>query len=85
MSPLPSIRLAVGRPVFNNTGVDYFGPMTVKRGRGTEKQWGCLFTCFTTRAIHLELAGFLSTDVFILALRRFVLSPKGNTTAYRVG
>ena len=69
---LPSIRLAVGRPVFSNTSVDYFGPMTVKTGRSTEKQWGCLFTCLTTRAIHLELAGSPSTDVFMHTLRQFI-------------
>ena len=72
MSALPGFRLAVGRPVFTNTGVDYFGLMMVKRGRCLEKQWGCLFTCLTSRAVHLELAGSLSTDAFILALRRFV-------------
>lgn len=72
MSALPAFRLAVGRPVFTNTGVDYFGPMMVKRGRSLEKQWGCLFTCLTSRAVHLELAGSLSTDTFILALRRFI-------------
>ena len=45
--------------------------INVKRGRVTEKRWGCLFTCLTTRAVHLELAGDLSTDSFIMALRRF--------------
>ena len=45
--------------------------MTLKRGRVTEKRWGCLFTCLTTSAVHLKLAGDLSTDSFIMALRRF--------------
>ena len=30
-----------------------------------------MFTCLTTRATHLELAGGLSTYLFILALKRF--------------
>ena len=30
------------------------------------------FTCLTTHAVHLELASDLSTDIFILALRRFI-------------
>ena len=29
-------------------------------------------TCLTTRAIHIEFAGDLSTDDFLLALRRFI-------------
>lgn len=54
-----------------NTGVDYFDPMNVKRGRVAEKRWGYLFKCLTTHAAHLEPAGDLSTDSFIMALRRF--------------
>ena len=37
----------------------------------TEKRWGCIFTCLTTHAVYLEVAGDLSTDSFIIALRRF--------------
>ena len=31
-----------------------------------------IFTCLTTCAIHIELAGDLSRDSFLLALRRFI-------------
>ena len=31
-----------------------------------------MFTCLTTRVVHLEIAGDLSTDSFILALRQFI-------------
>ena len=31
-----------------------------------------LFTCSTTRAVHLEMAGDLSIDVFILPPKRFI-------------
>ena len=71
MASLPKERLALCEPPFTNAGVDYFGPMYVKRGRVIEKRWGCLFTCLTTRAVHLKLAGDMSTDSFIMALRRF--------------
>ena len=40
--------------------------------RGVKKCYGVLFTCLTMRAIHIELAGDLSTDDFLLALRRFI-------------
>ena len=36
-----------------------------------------IFTCLTTRAVHLKLAGELSTDCFIMALWRF-RSRRGN-------
>ena len=31
-----------------------------------------IFTCLTTSTIHIELAGDLSTDSFLLALRKFI-------------
>ena len=72
MAPLPESRLVAYRPPFTNTGVDLFGPLMVKWGRGTAKRWGCLFTCLTTRAVYLEVVPSLSTDDFIMVLRQFV-------------
>ena len=37
----------------------------------TKKVYILLFTCCSTRAVHLELATDLSADVFIRCLRRF--------------
>ncbi|XP_049880427.1 uncharacterized protein LOC126376924 [Pectinophora gossypiella] len=67
---LPQARLEPYHRPFTNCGVDYFGPMMVKIGRRREKRWGALFTCLTTRAIHVELAASLSTDSALMALRR---------------
>ncbi|XP_049881167.1 uncharacterized protein LOC126377477 [Pectinophora gossypiella] len=67
---LPQARLEPFHRPFTNCGVDYFGPMMVKIGRRREKRWGALFTCLTTRAIHVELAASLSTDSALMALRR---------------
>jgi len=64
MGHLPECRLEPGM-VFRNTGVDFFGPMLVK-------EYGCLFTCLSTRACHLELVDDLLTDHFIIASRQFL-------------
>lgn len=72
MSDLPESRTIPGDPPFTRVGVDYFGPFLVKRGRSDHKRYGCLFTCFATRAVHIEVAYSLETDSFINALERFV-------------
>ena len=78
MSNLPEARLTINQTPFTNTRTDYFGPLTIKQGRrtrstdGTSKRCGAIFTCLTTRAVHIELVGNLSTDNFKLALRRFI-------------
>ena len=81
MAPLPECRLAIGCPTFYHTGIDYFGPILVKYGRTKPKRWCCLFTCMTTRAVHLEVAESLSTDDFINVLRRFQ-NRRGNPKAF---
>ncbi|XP_071834278.1 uncharacterized protein [Apostichopus japonicus] len=72
MSELPSVRVTPDNPPFTFVGVDYFGPLWVKQGRSQVKRWGCVFTCMTMRAVHIELADNLDTDSFLNALRRFI-------------
>ena len=72
MASLPQSRLQAFIPPFYNTGVDYFGPLLVKESRSTVKQYGCLFTCLVTRAVHLEAAHSLETESFIMELRRMM-------------
>ncbi len=72
MADLPRERLVPYEPPFTYTGIDFFGPFLVKRGRSTEKVYGCIFVCFNCRAVHIEDASSLETDVFIQALRRFI-------------
>jgi len=69
MAALPLCRTAAYFKPFTHTGVDYFGPLTVTIGRRSEKRWGALFTCLTTRAVHLELANDLSSNTFIMILK----------------
>ena len=53
---LPQARVDDGPP-FVNTGIDFAGPLTLKYANDSKKCYLCLFTCMSTRAIHLELAG----------------------------
>ncbi|CAI5683933.1 unnamed protein product [Oreochromis niloticus] len=72
MADLPPARLRLYKPPFYSTGVDCFGPFTVKIGRRTEKRWGIVFKCMTTRCVHLDLLESLDTDSFLMSLRRFI-------------
>ncbi|KAK3708359.1 hypothetical protein QZH41_004261 [Actinostola sp. cb2023] len=74
MADLPKERLTYTpyQPPFTYTGIDFFGPFYIKRGRGTEKVYACIFVCFNSRAIHIEDVSSLETDTFIQALRRFM-------------
>ncbi|KAJ0177241.1 hypothetical protein K1T71_001416 [Dendrolimus kikuchii] len=69
---LPAARLAHHSRPFTFTGVDYFGPLEVTVGRHREKRYVALFTCMTSRALHLEVVASLSADSAINALRRFI-------------
>jgi len=72
MAPLPRVRVQ-DVPPFTITGVDFTGALYVKQDRGEEqKVYICLFTCATSRAVHLEVVTDLSTTTFLLAFRRFV-------------
>lgn len=72
MADLPADRLYPDLPPFSHVGIDYFGPIEVKRGRAQVKRWEVIFTCLVSRAIHLEMANFLTTDSCINAIRRFI-------------
>jgi hypothetical protein len=75
MGQLPASRVTPSL-VFENTGVDYAGPVSLKfnQGRGTRfyKGWIAVFVCFSTSAIHLEVATDYSSEAFIKAYRRFI-------------
>ena len=71
MPPFPKSRVSRSLP-FQRTGLDYLGPVYVKDGSVMKKRWICLFTCFVTRAIHLEIVNDMTTEEFICAFRRFV-------------
>ena len=74
---LPAICVSEDPP-FTHTGLDFAGPLYVRYGvhsaisEGNTKCYICLFTCASTRAIHLELTLKLDVSSFLLAYRRFV-------------
>lgn len=74
MGLLPKKRVSFSRP-FLHTGVDFCGPFYTKefrvRNRTKIKTYVVVFVCFTTKAIHSELANDLSTDAFLACLKRF--------------
>ena len=61
-------------PPFTHLGIDFADPLYICRHNSSNerKVYICLFTCASTRAIHLELTDMLSADSFPLAFRRFV-------------
>ncbi len=70
-APLPSDRVKPSRP-FAVTGIDFAGQLYINVGINMHKAYISLFTCATTRAVHLELFTDMSTDRFRMALQRFV-------------
>ena len=60
-------------PPFAHIGIDFAGPLYVKdKSSDLSKVYVCLFTCCSTRALHLELTNLLSAESFLLAFQRFV-------------
>ncbi len=61
---------------FNHTGMDFAGPFIIKKGHIRWpvylKAYACLFVCFSTKAVHIELVSNLTSEAFLAALKRFV-------------
>ncbi|XP_060861541.1 uncharacterized protein LOC132938620 [Metopolophium dirhodum] len=76
MGNLPTFRVNRPSKCFENCGVDYAGPFMLKcsnrRNAATQKAYICVFVCFATKAVYLELVCELSTDAFLAALTRFI-------------
>ena len=68
---IPDERLRCHEPPFCVTGIDCFSPFEVKYKRGTVKRYGAIFTCLTSRCVHIERYDSLSTDSLLLAIDRF--------------
>ena len=76
MANLPSDQMETSPP-FTNVEFDVFGPWEITRGRlrggaVNSKRWGLIFTCLSSRAIHIEVLETMDANSFICALRRFL-------------
>lgn len=75
MGELPALRKTPS-PIFYNCGVDYADPILLKdkrtRGNRSVNAYICLFVCMVTKCVHIELVGGLTTDAYIVCLRRFI-------------
>lgn len=73
MGSLPSYRLEHHTPVFSYVIIDLAGPIIVhnKRNRA-EKRWIFVYSCLTTRGVHLELIEDLSSNSTLLALQNAI-------------
>ena len=73
-APLPEFRLE--NFAFTNVGVDFAGPLFIRTGTkdhcSTEKVYIALFTCGSSRAVHMELVPDLVAGTFIRCFKRFI-------------
>ena len=72
ISHLPKEILAYECPPFTNTVVDYLGPFYVNVRRTTEKRWGSLITCLTTRDVPVEIVSSKDTSSCVMGDERFL-------------
>lgn len=66
MERLTAARVTPSR-IFNTPCVDYVRPNSVKdrtHTRTTTKAYICIFLCFATKAVYLELAIYFTSDTF---------------------
>ena len=69
---LPEFRVNFMTHAFATTGLDYAGPLFVKnKGLPSSKVYILLFTCASSRAIHLELTPDMKSQAFIRGFKRF--------------
>ena len=59
-------------PPFSYCGIDMFGHFSVKEGCKEMKRYGALFACLSSRAVHIEVTHDMTTNSFIMCLRRFI-------------
>ena len=71
MADLPTDRLSKEQ-LFTYIGLDMLGPFLIKQHRKEMKRYVIMFTCLSSRTVHLEVVCTMVTDSFIQSLRRFI-------------
>ena len=72
LSDLLSFRVTKVNKPFQICGVDFLGPLLYRHGRSECKSWGLLFSCLSTRCLHVEIVTGLDLNNFLLAFSRFI-------------
>ena len=73
LSDLPSFCVTKVYKPFQICGVDFLRPPLLYRlGRSECKSWGLLFSCLSTRCLHVEIVTGLDLSNFLLAFSRFI-------------
>ena len=80
MAPLPEERVTLSPP-FTHVATSTFEHIK-NEFQEAEKSYVGLFTCCTTRAVHLELTRGITTECFLLALTR-IMSTRGKIDVIR--
>ena len=70
MGQLPHERVSFFPP-FAHVGVDFAGPLYV-RDNTVKKTYVCIFTCASSRMVHLELTKDMSTSEFLQAFNLMI-------------
>ncbi|XP_033231518.1 uncharacterized protein LOC117182531, partial [Belonocnema kinseyi] len=74
MGDLPKNRTIFKR-AFLQSGIDFCGPFYIKerkfQNRKKIKIYVCVFVCFATKAVHIEIVSDLTTEGFVACLSRF--------------
>ncbi len=75
MGQLPKERVTPDA-VFNKVGLDYAGPVYLKRGSVRKptivKAYICVFVSLSVKAVNIEAVSDLTSEAFLACLRRFV-------------
>ncbi|GBM99182.1 hypothetical protein AVEN_122519-1 [Araneus ventricosus] len=74
MGSLPRDRVVPDYP-FNCSGVDFCGPFMIRyrnqRKGVLHKMYICIFVCFLSKAVHIEIVSDLTSEAFVATLKRF--------------